>query len=383
MKLNKLSWFVVFSFIAAILFNSCSQTNTNNEEVTEPTLKDAYKNAFLIGGALNTDQIFGEDSTSIQVVKKHFNSIVAENCMKSMYLQPQNGQFFFDEADAFVKFGEENDMFIIGHTLIWHSQAPRWFFVDENGNDVSRDTLVARMKNHIQTIVGRYKGRVNGWDVVNEAILDDGSFRKNKFYEIVGEDYIKLAFEFAHEADPDAELYYNDYNMPKEGKRQTVVEIVKSFQEQGVKIDGIGMQGHSGLSYPNMAEFEKSVIAYGALGVNVMITELDVSVLPLPGSNIGAEVSASFEYQEKMNPYKEGLPDSVYNVFESKYIEFFNLFLKHQEVISRVTFWGVNDAQNWKNNWPIDGRTDYTMLFDRNNEPKPVLNKVIELANNN
>ena len=195
-------------------------------------LKNAFKDKFYIGTALNTGQITGRDTASIRVVKEHFNSIVAENIMKSALLQPQEGQFSFDLADGFVQFGEQNKMHIHGHTLIWHSQAPRWFFTDSQGNNVSPEVLTQRMKTHISTVVGRYKGRVHSWDVVNEAIMDNGTWRKTKFYEILGEDFTKLAFQFAHEADPKAKLYYNDYSMENPGRRDGIVAMVKKLQQQ-------------------------------------------------------------------------------------------------------------------------------------------------------
>lgn len=343
------------------------------------SLKEAYKDKFLIGAALNSDLIFGRDTAGIRVVKKHFNSIVAENCMKSEAIQPKEGEFYFDEADKFVEFGEANGMFIIGHCLVWQNQAPDWFFVDEKENDVSREVLIERMRNHITTIVSRYKGRIHGWDVVNEAFLDDGSFRNNKFYEIIGEDYIKLAFQFAYEADPETELYYNDFAMSLEGKRKGVADMVKSLQEQNVKIDGIGMQGHMGMDYPDKEEFEKSIIAYSEFGVKVMITEMDIIVLPFPASNT-ADISLNVEYQQAMNPYAEGLPDSVATAWEARYVDFFKLFLKHKDKISRVTLWGVSDANSWRNDWPIKGRTDYPLLFDRNYQAKPVVNEIIKMA---
>ncbi len=353
---------------------------TAQKETSELTLKDAFKGKFHIGTALNAQQITGQDAASVQVVKTHFNAIVAENCMKSGLVQPREGQFNFDLPDQFVKFGEENNMLINGHTLIWHSQAPRWFFTDSLGRDVSREVLIQRMKTHIHTVVGRYKGRVHTWDVVNEAILDDGTWRKSKFYQIIGKDFIKLAFQFAQEADPKAELYYNDYSMSMPKKRAGVVEMVKELQQQGVKIDGIGMQGHIGLDYPTLEDFENSILAFSGLGIKVMITELDLTVLPMPSGNIGAEVSANFEYDQKMNPYAKGLPDSVNQRFQQRYLDFFKLFLKHQDKISRVTLWGVSDKDSWRNGWPVRGRTDYPLLFDRENKPKAVVNAIIQAA---
>lgn len=369
-------WFITMLLTVAV--TSCNSTATEQT----PSLKDAYQNKFVIGTALNKGHNYGTDTLGINLIKQHFNSIVAENCMKSMHIQPSEGVFFFDEADKFVEFGEANNMNIIGHTLIWHSQAPDWFFVDEEGADVTREVMIERMRNHILTVVGRYKGRVDGWDVVNEAIMDDGSWRNTKFYEIIGDEYIKLAFQFANEADPDAELYYNDYAMSAEGKRNGVVELVQQLQASGVRIDGIGLQGHMGLDYPDISEFEKSIKAFADLHMNVMITEMDITLLPFPGEET-AEVSLSAEYQEKMNPYAAGLPDDINAAWEQRYIDYFQLFLNYSDNISRVTLWGLTDADTWRNDWPMVGRTDYPLLFDRDYQAKPVVDKLIELTINN
>ncbi|WP_297089937.1 endo-1,4-beta-xylanase [uncultured Draconibacterium sp.] len=370
---NLRKYFLILA-VAAVIFSCATETKTEQSIV----LKDAFAEQFYIGTALNAKQLMGQDPEAMRVVKEQFNAIVAENCMKSERLQAEEGKFTFSLADKFVAFGEENNMFITGHTLVWHSQVPKWFFTDEEGNDVSREVMIERMKNHIYTVVGRYKGRVKGWDVVNEAVLDDGSYRNSKFYQIIGEDFIKLAFQFAHEADPEAELYYNDYSMHKAGKRQGVVAMVKKLQEEGVRIDGIGMQTHIGMDYPKLEDFESSLKAYIGLGVKVMITELDLSVLPMPDNNVGAEVSASFEYQQKLNPYTEGLPDEVNTKYEERYLDFFRLFHKYQNDITRVTLWGVYDGQSWKNDWPVRGRTDYPLLFDREYQAKPVVARIID-----
>ncbi|MCE5332875.1 MAG: endo-1,4-beta-xylanase [Bacteroidales bacterium] len=347
---------------------------------SQQSLKESLKDKFLIGVAVNDNQVTGKDSLSDLLILHHFNTITAENCMKSEVIQPQEGKFDFTQSDRFVEFGQKHKMFIIGHTLIWHSQAPAWFFVDQNGKDVSREVLIERMRKHITTVVGRYKGRVNGWDVVNEAIEDDGSWRQSKFYRIIGEDYVKLAFQFAHEADPKAELYYNDYSMAHPGRRDAVVEMIKKLREQGIKVDGIGMQGHLTMSFPTVESEEKSIIAFGNLGVKVMITEMDLTVIPFPNQNGGADVSMSYEYKKEMNPYPDGLPDSVATVWNNRMADFFRLFLKHHDKISRVTIWGVSDAQTWRNNWPIPGRKDYPLLFDRNLKPKPIVETIIKEA---
>ena len=347
----------------------------------QKTLKDAYKQKFFIGAAVNTNISSGKDTSSVRILKQHFNSIVAENCMKSMHIQPKEGYFFFDDADKFVTFGEENNFWIVGHCLVWHSQAPRWFFFDEQRNEVSREVLLARLKNHITTVVSRYKGKVHGWDVVNEAIMEDGSWRNSPFYRIIGPDFVDSAFVWAHQADPDTELYYNDYNMANEGKRNTVVKLVKRLKDNGIRIDAVGMQGHLHLDYPAFSEFEKSIEAFANTGAKVMITELDISVLPRAKANVGADVSLNFEYQQKLNPFTEGLTNEVESALTNRYIDFFALLLRHSDVISRVTTWGVTDNDTWLNNWPIRGRKDYPLLFDRNYQAKPVVNKIIDEIN--
>lgn len=372
MKRMKSFTILFFTIVAtAIMFIGCNKPTT---------LKEAYKGKFYIGTAMNTWQITGKDTAALKVITDNFSAIVAENCMKSGPMQPREGEFNFELADQFVDFGEKNNMFITGHCLVWHAQAPRWFFRDSLGNEVTRDVLIERMRNHIFTVVGRYKGKVKGWDVVNEAINDDGSYRKSWYYRILGEDFIRIAFQLAHEADPDCELYYNDYSMSVPGKRDGVVAMVKKLQEQGLKIDGIGMQAHVGLDYPELEEFEASMEAFGALGLKVMITEMDISVLPQPEWNRGADISTNIEYKEKLNPYTEGLPDSARIALDNRYIDFFKLFLKHDDYVSRVTVWGVNDAYSWKNGFPVRGRTDYPLLFDRQNQPKSVVQKLIDLA---
>ncbi|PKQ67737.1 1,4-beta-xylanase [Labilibaculum manganireducens] len=371
-QLRRICIYGFFSVLLLSMLYGCSKT-----EVKPVSLKMAVGDRFYIGTALNSDQIVGADTSAIKIIKQHFNAVVAENVMKSEVVQPIEGEFDFNMADKFVRFGLDNKLFITGHTLIWHSQAPDWLFVDKQGNDVSRDVLIERMRSHIHTVVGRYKGIIKGWDVVNEAVLDDGTWRKSKFYEIIGADFVKLAFEFAHEADPEAELYYNDYSMAKKGKREGVVAMVKSLQEQGVRIDGIGMQGHISMDDPTIEDFEKSIVAFSELGVQVMVTELDLTVLPMPNMNAGADIALNFEFQKELDPYANGLPDSMSIKITERYQDFFKLFYKHSDKISRVTLWGVADAQSWRNYWPVKGRTDFPLLFDREYKAKPIVEKII------
>lgn len=346
------------------------------------TLKDAYADKFVIGTAMTAQQIDGTDTSSIRVIKENFNAVVAENCMKSGPIQPKEGEFDFALADKFVEFGIQNNMHITGHCLVWHSQAPRWFFTDSEGKEVSPEVLKERMKKHIYTVVGRYKGKIKGWDVVNEAIEDDGSFRKSKFYQILGEDFIKYAFQYAHEADPDCELYYNDYSEAIPAKRDGIARMVKKLKDQGIRIDAVGMQCHVGLDYPSLEDYEKAIQTYSALGVKVMVTEMEISVLPTPEFGRGADIATNVAYQEKLNPYTQGLPDSARVALDNRYSDFFKLFLKYDDAFTRVTVWGVNDALSWKNGFPVRGRTDYPLLFDRKNQPKSVIQVLIDLANN-
>lgn len=361
-----------------ILAAACAGGTTQTKEIG---LKDVVGNKFLVGAALNVRQSSGADTSSLKIVKRHFNSIVAENCMKSEEIQPREGEFFFDEADKFVNFGIENNMSIIGHCLIWHSQCPDWFFTDDKGNNVSPEILRQRMKTHISTVVGRYKGKIKGWDVVNETIVEDGSYRKSKFYEILGEEFIPLAFQYAHEADPDAELYYNDYGMNVKGRREGVVKLIRSLKEKGLRIDAVGMQGHMGMDYPDIKEFEESMLAFAAEGVKVMITEWDMSALPTARQS--ANISDTVAFRKSLNPYPDALPDSVNTAWNKRMDEFFTLFEKHSDIVTRVTTWGVSDGDSWKNDFPVRGRKDYPLLFDRNYQPKDFIRKMIEEKDNN
>ena len=368
---------LLFAGSFLILFSTCF---AGCKVYSEVVLKKALNKKFLIGVAMNTPQIIGQDLLSDKLIVKHFNSVVAENCMKSEIIQPIEGEFDFFLADQFVSFGEKHRMVIIGHTLIWHSQAPKWFFVDDKGNQVSREVLIERMKKHITTVVNRYKGRVRGWDVVNEAINDDGSWRESPFYKIIGKEYVKLAFQFAHEADPKAELYYNDFSMAKEGRRTGVVKMIKELQAEGVHVAAIGMQGHFTMDYPSLDEEEKSIVTFSELGTKVMITELDLTIIHFPTKVVGADVGMKFAYDPVLNPYPKGMPDSVATKWNKRLGDFFKLFIKHSDVISRVTVWGLTDNQTWRNDWPIKGRSDYPLLFDRNFNPKPIVEAIIKEA---
>ena len=357
--------------------SACTGSDQNGNK--KITLKDAFEGKFSIGVALSPDQYKGLDERATPIIKKQFNSITPENDMKWMHIHPESDVYFFDDADDFVEFGEEHDMFIIGHTLVWHSQTPRWVFEDEHGDPLTRDALLARMEDHIKTVMGRYKGRVDGWDVVNEALNDDGTMRESPWYTIIGEDYLAKAFQFAKEADPEAELYYNDYNLHLPAKADAAVALVRSIQEQGIEVTGIGMQGHYGMDYPTAEDFDSSITKFKKLGV-VAITELDIDVLPSPWEHMGADVNMTAELRDELNPFTKGLPDSVLDVQTRQFEMLFKVMLEHADAINRVTLWGVTDGDSWKNGWPMPGRTNYPLLFDRNGKPKPAVPKIVELA---
>lgn len=346
---------------------------------SQPTLKDVLGKYFLVGAAVDRNLPAGEDPQAEALVKAQFNQVVAENCMKGELIHPEVNRYDWTDADRLVDWSQRNGMTLIGHCLVWHSQPPKWMFTDEIGKNVSRETLIGRMYSHIMTVVTRYRGKIKGWDVVNEAFEDDGSYRKTPYYNIIGPEYLALAFQFAHEADPDAELYYNDYSMSKPGKREAVCQLVRQLKAKGIRIDAVGMQSHNGYNYPDYSDYEKSLEAFAAEGVKVMLTELDMNMLPNPKDFNGAEISQNFKLMEQYNPYVKGLDKKAQKLFNQRYLDLFRIVERHKDVISRVTFWGVNDGHTWLNDWPVKGRTNYPMLFDRDYQAKPVVKDILKL----
>lgn len=371
--------FVVLLVLGAAL-------NSGHAGAQSTTLKEAFADDFLIGTALSEDQMLGEVPEALELTAEQFNSITPENLLKWEKVHPQPGEYDFEAADKFVEFGQQHGMFIVGHTLVWHSQTPRWVFENDGGKPLDREALLERMREHIHAVVGRYKGRVQAWDVVNEAIAVDrrddrkASWRETPWRRIIGPDYIEKAFQYAHEADPNAELYYNDYDGWKFGKLEYFEELVDNLRAKGLRIDGIGIQGHWGLDYPTVTELEFMFRSLKKLGLKLMITEMDVDVLPASNRSVGADVSVRFEEQPEFNPYPDGLPRRAQRELARRYEIFFRLFHDHADCIDRVTFWGVEDGQSWRNFWPIAGRTNYPLLFNRNYQPKPAFDAVIRVA---
>lgn len=344
------------------------------------SLKAAYKGDFVIGAALNAAQISGTDTRGDAIVISQFNTISPENCLKWLLVHPQPDKYDFALPDQYVAFGQKHHMFIVGHNLVWHNQIPAWVFHDDKGNLLTRDALLARMRDHIRTVVGRYKGKIQSWDVVNEALNEDGTMRQSLWYKIIGDDYIEKAFTYAHEADPQAQLTYNDYNLENEAKRNGAIALVKKLQAKGIPIAIIGLQNHDNLTWPTADEEDATISTFEALGLKVAISELDVNVLPSAGHQPTADLTISIQQDKALNPYADGLPDSVQQQLAARYADLFRVFLKHRGTISRVTFWNVTDGDSWLNNWPARGRTNYPLLFDRNGQPKPAFDAVIRVA---
>lgn len=375
-------------FHATIIFclsNCTSSQKTSIVNKQELTLKDAYKNSFLVGVAVNPAITSGRDKASQDIVLKHFNAITVENVMKAALINPQPGVYNFGPADEFVSFGEKNKMFIVGHTLVWHNQCPAWFFTNQSGKPNTKEEQIERLRSHIEAVAGRYAGRVNAWDVVNEVIDNDGSYRPTSWVNAFGngDTLVKYAFMFAAKYAPNTELYYNDFNAWRPEKRDGIVRMIKMLQKEGIRVDGVGMQGHWGLNYPKTAYIEDAIDAYAACGVKVMITELDVDVLPLTkeGQIIGQGMADKQfqleEFKTFLDPYPNGLPDSVQTLLAKRYAEFFRIFYKKRDKIARVSLWGVQDGMSWKNDYPVPGRTNYPLLWNRQFKPKPALDAVL------
>lgn len=351
------------------------------------SLKEAYAESFLLGVAVNDDIVSGRDARSQALVPIHFNAITAENVMKNEVIHPRPGVYDFAAADAFVAFGEKHGMFIIGHTLVWHNQTPEWFFQDDTGQPNTREAQIERMRRHIEVVAGRYAGRVDAWDVVNEIIDEDGAYRPTIWVNRIGDgdELVRLAFTFASRYAPDTELYYNDFNAWRPEKRDGIVRMVEMLRKAGIRIDGIGIQGHWGLDYPRTEHIEAAIDAYAALGLKVMITELDVDVLPLTkeGQIIGTGMAhpqfQREEFKRFLDPYPDGLPADVERRLSERYAELFRIFHRKRDAISRVSLWGVHDGMSWKNDYPIPHRTNYPLLFDRERKPKSALEAVLKV----
>tara|TARA_R110000751_G_scaffold81204_1_gene163801 strand:- start:10586 stop:11719 length:1134 start_codon:yes stop_codon:yes gene_type:complete len=351
-------------------------------------LKNTFADSFKMGVAVNQDIVTGKNAASQSIIAKQFNTVTLENAMKAEVIYPQQGKVDFSGADAFIDFAKQNNMFTVAHTLVWHNQTPDWFFTNSKNEPNTPAQQLEQMRKHIELVAGRYKNKVNAWDVVNEVIADDGSYRPTVWVNRVGDGdtMVKAAFKYAQQYSPNTELYYNDFNAWRPEKRDGIIRMIKMLQKEGIRIDGIGIQAHWGLNFPKMQYIEQAIDAYAALGIKVMITELDIDVLPLTkeGQITGTDMmKPQFqleEFETYLDPYKNGLPSDVEAQLNARYKALFELFYAKRDKIDRVTFWGLHDGMSWKNDYPIPNRTNYPLLWDRNLNPKPVIKTITEVV---
>lgn len=346
------------------------------------SLAEAYRDYWYTGVSVNQWEVEGDQESHWDVITKNFNWVVAENCMKCEVIHPQEGVYDFTLADKFVDKAKAAGLKVQGHCLIWHSQCAPWFHFDKDGKLVSREELKKRMREHIYTIVSHFKGRIDAWDVCNECFEDDGSPRKSLFWQILGTDYIPLAFQYAHEADPNVQLFYNDYSMNKPAKVEGVANFFRPLIEQGLPVTAIGMQGHMILEDAKelLPQYDHSIKTIAALGVPTFFSELDLSVLPNPYGFSGANVSDRFTYTPEKDPFKEGLTKEKEAEINQYWVDFYKMLIPHKDNILRVNFWCLNDANSWRNDFPIQGRSDYATLYDRQNQPKGMIQEIINLV---
>ena len=373
-----------------VVFINCKNHDSEIDKQSSLTLKESFKNEFLIGMAVNEEISSGQDSISQNIILKQFNAITPENVMKAERINPKPGVYNFKPADDFVAFGKKNKMFMIGHTLIWHNQTPDWFFQDKNGKPNTKEAQMEQMRSYIETIAGRYAGKVQAWDVVNEVLDENGSYRPTTWVNSIGngDTLVKNAFKFTNKYAPNTELYYNDFNAWRPTKRDGIMRMVRMLKKEGVRIDGIGIQGHWGLNYPKKEYIEAAIDSFASLGVKVMITELDIDVLPLTkeGQIIGTGLlHPQYELEEFkafLDPYRNGLPMNVEQQLANRYAELFEIFYKKRDKIARVALWGLHDGMSWKNDYPIANRMNYPLLYDRNKKPKKALNAILNIKKN-
>lgn len=357
-----------------LLIVSCKPKSTTKEdkkqdltaEKNEMGLKDYYQAYFPMGVSITPYSVTGEASS---LIRKEFNSITAENAMKMGVIHPEKDKFNWKGADAIVEFAEENNLKIRGHALVWHEQVGKWFFEDENGKEITKDQLFQQMKAHIDSVMGRYENKIYAWDVVNEAVSDhpDSIYRASKWYKIGGEEFIAKAFEYAREANPDVKLFINDYNLIIPEKRDHAIALIKALQSKGAPIDGIGIQGHWSIYSPTEKELRKALDLYSELGLEIQITELDVSIYPWEKERRKRKAGES----DELTPTLEERQIDVYNMI-------FDVFRDYKDVITGVTFWNLTDKDSWLNSYPVEGRKNYPLLFDNNYKRKKAYNQVID-----
>ena len=363
----------VLLFTLCATLYSCKNAENNTQKdaaktTQEQGLKDYYQDYFPMGVAVSPRAL--QDSAQAALITTQFKSMTPENVMKMGPLHPEQNRYNWEPADEIIAFAEANNMIVRGHNLIWHQQYPDWFFKDADGNQIIKDTLYARMKKHITDVVSRYKGKIYAWDVVNEAVSDDSTTvyrEESPFYKIAGEEYLAKAFEYAHEADPDVKLFYNDYNAVRPEKRERIYKLVKKLVDAGVPIDGVGIQGHWSIFEPTEAELQKAITQYSSLGLDVQVTELDISL---------------YKWEKESREKRADEQDDFTPELEQKQIDqydmVFKVFRENKGTLTGVTFWNISDKNTWLDGYPVPGRKNYPLLFDQNLKPKKAFYKVTD-----
>lgn len=369
-KLAKKIGFVVVILAAAVLLMQCSNSKNGQSASSDKGLKDYYQDYFFIGAAVSPQGLKRPEEA--QLIVREFGSMTPENAMKMGPIHPRENEYFWRDADSIVAFAKQNNLKLRGHTLCWHSQTPRWLFVDSTHNPpdtVSKELLYKRMKEHITTVVNRYKGTVYAWDVVNEVISDNPSeyFRNSPFYRICGEEFVEKAFQFAHEADPNAILFYNDYNETNPVKREKIYKLVKGLRDRGIPIHGVGLQAHWSIHDITEGKVDSTLAKFAELGLKIQITELDIKVQP-SGNQARLDTAKNYtaEREKKQNEAYEAV---------------FRMFRKYRNVLQSVTFWNVSDKYSWLDRRGGGGKA-YPLLFDTTYQRKKAYYQVVNFNKN-
>jgi endo-1,4-beta-xylanase len=359
--MKRILFFAVLIFLFEIVQSQTTAINNNKG------LKNYYKDYFTIGVAVSPRALKTDEAG---LILEQFNSMTAENAMKMGPIHPKENEYNWAGGDSIAAFAKRNNLKLRGHTLCWHNQTPPWLFKDAEGKQVTKEVLLQRLKDHITTVVKRYKDVIYAWDVVNEAISDNPAefYRNSLFYQICGDEFIAKAFQWAHAADPKALLFYNDYNEINPVKREKIIKMVKDLQAKGVPIHGAGLQGHWAINEPGKEQLEKTLDDFSNLNLPLHITELDISVYP---KEHNARERKNSDYDTTFTSEKEQKQIEVY-----KYC--FELFRKYSKHITSVTFWNISDRSSWLDNFPVRGRKDYPLLFDKELKPKKAYWEVVQ-----
>lgn len=380
----------LFLCLATALLVGCGNQNEQKEQ-KDITLKEAFKDDFLIGVAVAQDIITKNDTAAINLICEQFNAVSPEDVLKPENIHPAPDVWNFEPGDAYCKFAADHGMKPLGHTLMWHNQTPDFFWLKEDGTVRSEEEMKKNLVEYIEKTVTHFAGKVYAWDVVNEIVSEEGGYRSDKgwekYYPGNLDDLVALAFQTAQRCDPNAELYYNDYNMWRQTKVDGAVHIVKMLKEKGIRIDGVGIQAHWGLNYPDTKDIETTIDRLHELGVKVMITELDIDMLPfskegqMTGKAMFDPALQREEFMRWLNPYANGIPEDVDQQVADRYEEIMKTIYKKRDKIARVTLWGLHDGLSWKNNYPIPNRTNYPLIFDRNLKKKKAFYSIINIPN--